>query len=263
MPSEDIISRLAARLAGATGNNRVAPDIGTRSMGGSFRTNHPYVSGYFQIVFELPDELFASNKEEATKWLTSTAESFTPPSVSINPIDINGLGQMKSRFYGSRTITNDITVAFREFQNLPVLNIIAQWVGVFDPFVGVSSLKGNMFIPQSYKGTIYVLQTKPVGAFAGQTLTTEDIDEAWVFDGAWPTSLPYDALNSDLGTSDGVQYSVTFSYDGYPLTSSEGAIARCLEAYNALGHTSYLDTQAKYESALGVSGSAENLTEGS
>ena len=242
MASESIISRLSARLTGATSNNRETPDIGTRSIGGSFRSNHPYVSGFFHVVFDLPSEIFSGKEDVAVKWLNATCESFSPPSETINYTELTGLGQLKSRFYTSRTVTNDITFAFREYQNLPVINILSLWAGFIDPHTGVSSFKGNKFIPSAYKGTAYVLQTKPVGAFPSAHLSEEDIEEAWIFDGVWPTALPYDTLSSDLSSSDAIQYSVNFSYDGYPIRSSEGAIATCLEAYTALGHSSINDT---------------------
>lgn len=83
-----------------------------------------------------------------------------------------------------------------------------------DPFIGASPMKGSQFIPKNYKGCLYVMQTKPVGAFPSH-LTEEDIEESWIFDGVWPTALPYDALNSDITSADSVQLSVNFSYDGY------------------------------------------------
>lgn len=242
MAAESIISRLSTRLSGATSNNRDMPDMGTRSMGGSFRNNHPYVSGYFHVIFDLPNAIFSGNEDVAVKWLHSSCESFSPPSETINYTELTGLGQVKSRFYTSRSVTNDITFAFREYQNLPVLNILSLWTGFIDPFTGVSSFKGNSFIPSSYKGVAYVLQTKPVGAFPSAHLTEEDIEEAWIFDGVWPTALPTDTLSSDLSSSDAIQYSVNFSYDGYPIKSSEGAISTCLEAYTSLGHSSISDT---------------------
>ena len=52
--------------------------------------------------------------------------------------------------------------------------------------------------------------------------------------------LPYDALQSDVTTADSIQLSVNFSYDGYPMRTSEGAAEACLEAYQALGHTSLI-----------------------
>lgn len=115
----------------------------------------------------------------------------------------------------------EFSATFREYANLPVLNIIRQWASMFDPFTGVSPLKGNKFIPTSYKGSCYVLQTKPVGAFPNAHLTEEDVEEAWVFDGVWPVAVPFDFLNTDLATAIGQTLQVNFSYDGFPFTSSE------------------------------------------
>ena len=128
MASENIISRLTTRLNQSTSQGREMPDVATRNIGGSFRTNHPYISGYFYVMFSLPETLFSSNSESASKWLSTTVESFTPPSETINSTEITGLGQVKARFYTSRTVTNDITLAFREYQNLPILNTLNQWV---------------------------------------------------------------------------------------------------------------------------------------
>ena len=58
--------------------------------------------------------------------------------------------------------------------------------------------------------------------------------------------LPYDALQSDVTTADSIQLSVNFSYDGYPMRTSEGAAEACLEAYKALGHESLMDTFDNY-----------------
>ena len=54
--------------------------------------------------------------------------------------------------------------------------------------------------------------------------------------------LPYDALQSDVTTADSIQLSVNFSYDGYPMRTSEGAGEVCLDAYRALGHTSLINS---------------------
>lgn len=191
MASEDIIERLTSRFSSATSNLNT-PDIGTRNIGGSQRQNHPYISGYFQAIFKLPDAIFTTNTSDAIKYLTSTCESFTPPSESINYTELTGLGQVKSRFYTYRGVTNDISLAFREYTNMPIMNIFNLWTGFIDPFVGVSSFTGSQFLPSNYKGILYVMQTKPVGAYANNgELLPEDIEESWIFDGVWPTTLPY------------------------------------------------------------------------
>lgn len=79
MASEDIIARLTNRLNLATSNDRETPDMGTRHIGGSFRHNHPYVSGYFHAMWALPEQVFGEVTEQSSKWLASTCESFTPP----------------------------------------------------------------------------------------------------------------------------------------------------------------------------------------
>ncbi len=86
MASENIISRLSTRLNLATSNNRETPDMGTRHLGGSFRHNHPYVSGYFYAMFHLPEGVFGDVKEQSEKWLSSTCESFTPPKILMAEI---------------------------------------------------------------------------------------------------------------------------------------------------------------------------------
>jgi len=45
MASQNIVSRLMTRLSGAMSGGRDLPDMGTRNFGGSFRRNHPYISG--------------------------------------------------------------------------------------------------------------------------------------------------------------------------------------------------------------------------
>ena len=78
--SQDIIARLGNRLNLAMNTNRQTPDMGTRHIGGSFRHNHPYISGYFHAMWNLPAKIFdTEQKSLSEQWLASTCESFTPP----------------------------------------------------------------------------------------------------------------------------------------------------------------------------------------
>ena len=216
--STDLISRLSARFANS-GLKASRPDFITRDIGGHFRNNHPYISGYFQIMVGVPERLFAA-PEIASKWLHSTCESFTPHSQSINKVDIQGQGQIGSSFVSSVTTNREFTLAFREYQNLPVLNIIKQWGSVIDPFTGVSPLGGDEFLPENYKGWIAIAQTKPTRSQEG-SLKIEDLEECYIYQGVFPTTIPLDAVNSDITSNDSSQISVTFSFDGSPLTSAE------------------------------------------
>lgn len=218
----DILSRLATQFSGNDGGGkRDKPDLATRDIGGQFRNNQPYISGYFQTLFNLPDGLFSSEKDEAAKWLQSTVEGFTPHSQTINKVDIAGQGQIGSSFVGSITTTREFTMTFREYQNMPILYVVRRWAALFDPHTGVSPLDGKDFIPSKYKGSVCVIQTKPVKAKDG-ALEASDIEELYVYQGVFPTTIPVDtAAASDITGNDTVQLSVTFSFDGAPLTSAE------------------------------------------
>ncbi len=222
-----IISRLAARFQNSL-IERDKPDYLTRDIGGHFRSNQPYISGYFQVVFGLPKKLFgddAGNATSASQWLHSAAESFTPHTQTLNKVDVMGQGQIGSSYVASVTTTREFTLAFREYQNMPILNIIRSWASIFDPFTGVSPLAGNEFIPKNYKGWCAVIQTKPVRS-DGNPLTVEDIEECYVYQGVFPTNIPIDTASaSDITGNDTVQLSVTFSFDGSPLTSAEPGVA--------------------------------------
>lgn len=238
----NIVSRLATRLDNAIGD-RHKPDYLTRDIGGHFRNNQPYISGYFQIVCGLPEEIFGGTDRvrESSRWLHSTCESFTPHTQTLNKADIQGQGQIGSSFVTSVTTTREFTLAFREYQNLPILNIIKKWASVMDPFVGVSPLDGNRFIPFNYKGWIMVAQTKPVRA-KDEALSLDDLEECYIYNGVFPTTIPLDALNSDITANDTAQLSCTFSFDGAPLTSAEPGISA--KAIELLGGMHMLGTSA-------------------
>ena len=224
--STTIISRLATRFTNAI-KDREKPDFLTRDIGGHWRSNQPYISGYFQVVFGLPSELFsgADNVQVAAKWLHSTCEGFTPHTQAVTSVDIMGQGQIGSSHAVNVITTRDFTLTFREYQNQPILNIIRRWASIFDPFTGVSPLEGNKFLPQNYKGWVAVAQTKPVRA-DGADLTIGDLEECYIYQGAWPTNVPVDTAGAeDITANDTVQLSVPFKFDGAPLTSSEPKVA--------------------------------------
>jgi len=221
--STDLISRLSARFANA-GVSAAQPDSITRDIGGHFRKNHPYISGYFQIMVGLPSRLFSGVEDSASKWLHSTCESFTPHSQTINKVDVQGQGQIGSSFISSVTTNREFTLTFREYQNLPILNIIKQWGSAIDPFTGVSPLGGNEFLPENYKGWIAVAQTKPTRSQSA-SLDVTDLEECYIYQGVFPTVIPMDAINSDITANDTAQLSVSFSFDGSPLTSAEDGIS--------------------------------------
>lgn len=222
----DYLGRLAKRFTDMSGVADT-PDIGTRDIGGQFRDNQPYISGYFQTLFHLPkiitegtDQKF--NSDNVLKWLHSTVEGFTPHTQTLNKADVVGQGQIGSSFVTSITTTREFTLTFREYQNMPILNIVRGWAGVVDPFTGLSPLAGDRFKPSEYKGAVCVIQTRPTQAKDDKAIEEVDIEEFYVYQGVFPTSIPVDtAAASDITGNDTVQLSVTFSFDGSPLTSAD------------------------------------------
>jgi len=241
-----IISRLGTRFTNAI-KDREKPDFLTRDIGGQWRNNQPYVSGYFQVIYGLPSELFggADNVQVAAKWLHSVCEGFTPHTQMINTVDVMGQGQIGSSFPVNVTTTREFTLTYREYQNQPILNIIRRWASVFDPFVGVSPLEGNKFIPQNYKGWVAVAQTKPTRA-DGADLTAADLEECYIYQGVMPTTIPIDTAGAeDQTANDTVQHSVTFKFDGAPLTSAEPKVTDTV--VNLLKSLKYIgDNDATY-----------------
>jgi len=246
----NIISRTATRFENADGV-REKPDYLTRDIGGHFRNNHPYISGYFQIVFGLPQELFGGDDrvKRASQWLHSTCEGFTPHTQALTKVDVPGQGQIGSSFVANITTTREFTLTFREYQNLPIHNIIKRWTSVFDPFTGVSPLDGNRFIPANYKGWLAVAQTKPVRS-KDEQLTADDIEECYIYSGVFPTNVPLDTLNSDITANDVAQHSITFSFDNTPQTSSEPGVTtkvvELLAGMHMMGTSASNDNESTY-----------------
>lgn len=246
----DIISRLNSRFNNGD-QDRDKPDFLTRDIGGHFRNNQPYISGYFQMVVGLPKQLFGGdqNVERAAKWLHSTCEGFTPHTQAITKVDVQGQGQTGSSFVANVTTTREFTLTFREYQNLPILNIIKRWASVFDPFTGVSPLPGNMFIPENYKGWIAIAQTKPTKS-KNEPLGKEDMEECYIYSGVFPTTIPLDTLNSDITANDTAQHSITFSFDNTPLTSAEPGVTEkvvdLLSSMQVIGQSGGNDSNSTY-----------------
>ena len=230
MSTANILSRLATRFTKGISDDREHPDLLTRDIGGHKRNNQPYISGYFYVMFGLPDKLFGTDGGEdivkiSSQWLHSTCESFTPHSSTITKVDVMGMGGIGSSYAANRITSREFTTAHREYQNMPVTNIINKWAsGLFDPFVGTSPLEGKHIIPQNYKGWCAVAQIKPTGAH-GKDLAVEDIEECYIYSGVFPTNVPTDTVSSaDITGNDTVQVQITWSFDGHPATSSEPGI---------------------------------------
>jgi len=201
------------------------PDPLTRYFGGHNRQNHPYVSGYWQLIIDPPTAIFDSQaKQNATQWMHATAESFTPPSRNLNKADVRGQGGLGSSYVVGQTLNRTFSTSFREYQNLPLYNIIELWTSVIDPYTGVSPLAGNEWIPANYKGSALVVLTKPTHSKPGETFEPDDLEQVYFFHGIFPESPPYDTLNAEISTNDVAAHNITWSFDGWPLTRADAGV---------------------------------------
>jgi len=210
------------RLQGKFSKDDEQPQLLTRYIGGSERKNHPFVTGYWQFFIEFPTKIFDKIAAEGQTWFHSAAEGFTPPSRTLNKADVPGQGGLGASFVVGQTLNRTFTVTFREYRNVPILTMAETWCSVIDPYMGVSPLSGKDWLPSSYKGTACAVLTRPVHADA-TAISAEDIEQVFYFDGVFPEAPPYETFASDISGNDLLQHSITFSFDGWPLTRADAA----------------------------------------
>jgi hypothetical protein len=191
------------------------PHTLNRYMGGHYRRNHPFISGYWYLVLLPPKHIFKDNADwNVRNWMHSTAESFTPPSKTLTKVDVPGMGGMASSYVAGQEINREFSCTFREYQNLPISTAIRTWASVIDTHLGRSPL--DAFTPDNYKGSCYAILCKPtVGTGAEMdTLDANSIEQVYYMEGVFPTTVPDDAMSADISTNDVAQLSVSFSFDG-------------------------------------------------
>jgi hypothetical protein len=249
MSTQDIFTRCRESLENGyettmRGFGAEAPAPLSRYMGGRNRLNHPYVTGYWQFMVDVPTLIFDKGKEKSERWLHSTAEGFTPPTRTLNKADVPGQGGLGSSFVTGQTLTRTFTVTFREYQDLPIFGIAEAWTSVIDPYIGISPVSGIQWIPASYKGIAMAVLTKPTMGKDGKISAT-DIEQVFFFHGVWPETPPIDTLAQDISANDVLQHTLTFSFDGWPLTkANKGVTAQALEMLNAGNY--YEQTYSQY-----------------
>jgi len=215
-----------------------------RYAGGHAKYNQPYVSGYWYLIMVPPAELLQNMQRDATTWLHATAESFTPPTKTVTKADVPGMGGLSSSFVAGQELSRTFTVAFREWQGLPIMNILQAWTNAIDSRTGVSPLKN--FTPNAYKGAAYAALCRPTVDGSG-SIGPDQIEQLFYFEGVFPETLPYDTLTSDIATNDTAQLSVTFSFDGWPATRENKAVME-----------QFLDAVQHYEISDQVIGNHDN-----
>jgi len=240
--SNNIFGRLKKKFDGDAGTDEKAQNL-TRYIGGSDRKNHPFVTGYWQFFVELPKMIFGNDSASDETWFHSTAEGFTPPSRTLNKADVPGQGGLGASFVVGQTLNRTFTVTFREYRNVPILSLAERWCSIIDPYMGVSPVSGPNWLPSSYKGIACAVLTRPVHANAS-VITAEDIEQVFYFDGVFPEAPPYETFAADISGNDLLQHSISFSFDGWPLTRADTTALDY--AVNKLSAMDYENTYQSY-----------------
>jgi hypothetical protein len=212
---QSLVTDSAVAIGEGTQQNG-SPHSYNRFFGGRARVNQPFITGYFQVLLRPP--AFLGFDQVQQNWFHSTAESFTPPSFTPILADVPAMGGANSSFLAGVDITRTFTLAFREYQKLPILSMVNEWVSrSFNPNYGMSTLED--YSPSSYKGDCIVLVTTPQINADGLFISNKFVEKCFYFDGVFPEQVPFDSLNSDISSHDGLQLSVSFRFDGWPKIS--------------------------------------------
>ena len=230
-----------------------APQNLTRFLGGHGREGHPYVNGYWQFFVSPPKQLFNGLEPDINIWLHTTAEGFTPPSRNVNKADVPGQGGLGSSWVTGQSLQRNFSITHREYRDVPLLRIFQLWTSVIIPHIGISEIPGSRWMGTSYKGHAFVILTKPTGHDGSNSMINrDDIEELFYFDGIWPENEPVDVLQQDISANDIVQYSINYSFDGWPLTKmSEAALNKAIDLLND-DRFKYQNTYDLYERDVDV-----------
>lgn len=219
---------------------------GTRYMGGIDKgsNDHPFVKGYFYVIFGLPSTLFATSggisAKEARQYLMVSAESYTPPGDrQINLQDIQGQGGVDASFITGQTISREFSISYRDYWGAPIFRIHRAWTNYMNPYLGGSKLATH-FGAGEYKGACMVIQTKPVvrkgtnGKLDAQSWSAGDIIKVDYFDGVQPMTDLKSAYDANITDNSFVKPTVQYKFDGFPLDeTTEGVVNKAVDILNA------------------------------
>ena len=169
----------------------------------------PFISGYNYIFIELPDCFDNSDKTNAQLLLSTTAQSFTPPSKSISKFEIFGFGGVKKYIPLSQELSSTFNIKFIELSNTPISKIINKWTSsIYNSMYGFQDSK-------QYKGSCFVLITKPTRSSDPiEYLMKDDVEELYIFEGVFPERAVSENFTTDITSNDKVEMDIPFNYDG-------------------------------------------------
>lgn len=231
-------------------------------MGGSNRDDSvtPFTKGYFFVFFAFPGTLFnaSMNAADARSYLLNSAVDFQPHADrQLQTVEDTAIGGAKSNFIVGHQTTQDFSVTFKEYANCPCYRVNSKWHSVIDPYLGGSTVAVDM-APKEYKGSIMVIQTKPIARVNKADWKLNDIIKVNLYEGTFPLNDPSSAFGNGVEQTERVQIPINYKFDGQPLTElDDDVLAQALEvmqSYDIYGETaglySALSTASKIKSGL-------------
>ena len=177
--------------------------------GGNNAVLDPYTTGYHVMLFMLPQAV--SEYTKAGDFLTTVCKAVTVPGITVNPIEYQGINDMKWFVPGTTTLErNTFDCTFVEMAGIPVTTIMGQWVTIFRNILyGIADPTATGYVPFKYgqnlfKGRALYATTLPDGV---------TVQFAAVFTGVFPTKIPTDIFDSDRATQDKKEVQISFQFD--------------------------------------------------
>lgn len=205
-----------------TGSKKL--DGGHGFMGGSNRDDAvtPMSKGYFFAFFAFPGTIFDStmNAADAKQYLLNAAVDFQPHADrQLQIMEDKAVGGATANFIVGQTTTQDFSITFKEFAAAPIYRVHAKWTSYIDPYLGASTVAEN-FAPSEYKGSVMIIQTKPIANINKADWKEEDIIKVYLYDGVFPVNDPSSPFANGIEQVDRVQIPMQYKFDGQPLTET-------------------------------------------
>jgi len=196
-----------------------------RYLGGSDKTVHPYVKGYFYVFFEFPPivakKVGEANANVGGKILLSLCEGFTPPGDrQLKTETVTGMGGLDADFVTGQTLDRSFSLMYRELWGNPIFVYHRAWTGIIDPYLGLNN-SGLKYIPKNYKGRVLVVQTKPNivnsaggGDSGGESNVKDNIIKVNLFDGVVPITDLSSVYDSNINDNSIARPTISYRFDG-------------------------------------------------
>ena len=215
-------------------NNVSSAVYGNRYQGGSNleRDAHPFIKGYFYVLFEFPDIFSQTDQTKLTNLLLSSAESYTPPGDrQLKTEDIMGMGGVDATFITGQQIDRNFSIQYKEYWGAPIFRIHRQWTSIIDPYSGGAIKKSaadavSNFEVEAYKSRVWIIQTKPVLGNSANKFVDSDIKKIDYMDGVFPKTDLKSIYDSNITDNSLVRPNVQYSYDGFPLDETNDNVRK-------------------------------------